>query len=289
MPRPTLIAEIGGSSSRWALLTEEGEDKIFPNGEGTLPGFNPLTGDPELFTSDLRSFFQEHCPEAFSAAALKVYGAGCGTVERKARMQDAIKAIWPEADIQVDTDLMAAARGLSNGRAGLVLILGTGMNAGYFDGVKLFTPMPSLGYILGDEGSGADIGAILIQDAFYDRMPADVKEMIFGPEGPDLSAIMEEVYRSAFPSRMLASRTRHLAPLLEHRYVRELILARFHVLAELLKNFFSQEQRHEVVATGSVAYGFHELLGECLLDHGMTLLNVEKDPLLGLIQYERQQ
>lgn len=289
IPGNMLIAEIGGSSSRWAFLTGDVEESIFPNGAGLLPGFNPLSGDAGVFIEGVKEYFAANCPQAFSADTLKVYGAGCGTEDRKARMGDTLRTLWPDAAIEVETDLMAAALGLCQGKVGLALILGTGMNAGYFDGTRLHQPMPSLGYILGDEGSGADIGVILLQDAFYGRMPADVREFIFGPEGPDLPAIMEEVYRSPFPARMLASRTVHLAPLLEVHYVRDLILARFHAMADLLQSFFTPEQRTEVYATGSVAYGFRELLAECLLDRGMTLVTVEKDPLPGLIQFERRQ
>ncbi|MDQ3101843.1 MAG: hypothetical protein M3R08_10690 [Bacteroidota bacterium] len=254
MPGPTLIAEIGGSSSRWALLMEDGSHRIFPNGEGPMPGFNPLTGNASIFSQTLKDFFDQQEPEVFGAEQLKVYGAGCGTADRKQIMRDTIAVLWPDAQITVETDLMAAARGLCHGKEGLVLILGTGMNAGYYDRSRLHLPMPSLGYILGDEGSGADIGMILLQDAFYGRMPNEVKEALFGADGPDLPSILAEVYRSPFPAKILASRTVQLVPLLGHPYVRDLILARFQALA----------------------------------DHGMNLVNVEKDPLPGLIEYERQ-
>lgn len=288
MPGPLLIAEIGGSSSRWAFLPDDSTERIYPNGEGSMPGFNPLTGDADLFIEELNAYFRDHDPEVFSTPRLKVYGAGCGTDDRKAIMRSTLEKLWPQALITIDTDLMAAAHGACGGNEGLVLILGTGMNAGYYDGQKLHQPMPSLGYILGDEGSGADIGQILLQDAFYDRMPADVKERLFGSGGPDLATILDQVYRSPFPAKMLASRTVQLVPILEHRYVHELIIGRFHALADLLKSFFTQEQRENVYATGSVAYGFRELLGECLLDNGMNLISVRKDPLPGLVEHERR-
>jgi glucosamine kinase len=281
-----LIAEIGGSSSRWALLTEE--DRVFPNGEGSLPGFNPLNGDEALFAEGVRAYFSLYAPDVFAVEQVQVYGAGCGTAERRQRMAEAIERVWPRATITVETDLLGAARGMCGDAAGQVLILGTGMNAGYYDGQHLHLPMPSLGYILGDEGSGADIGRVMLQDAFYGRMPVEVKEALFGPLGPELGAVLEEVYRSPFPARMLAARTALLADLLHHPYVRDLVLGRFHSLAELLKGFFPAEQRAEVHATGSVAFGFRELLSECLLDHGMTLVNVTKDPLRGLVQYARR-
>lgn len=283
-----LIAEIGGSSSRWAWLLADGTERIHPGNVGALPGLNPLTGDASLFVSGLKEHFDRNEPEVFAARSLKVYCAGCGTEQRRSKMADTLRELWPAARIEVHTDLLAAALGLCHPGKGLVLILGTGMNAGHYDGSKLHLPMPSLGYVLGDEGSGADIGAMLLRDAFYNRMPGQIKEILFGPSGPDRAAIMEEVYRSPFPAKMLASRTVALSALLDRPYVRELIAGRFHQLAELLKTFFTADERAIVHATGSVAYGFRELLGECLADHGMDLIGVAKDPLSGLIRYERQ-
>lgn len=283
----TVIGEIGGSSSRWAFIATDGTEQIFPRKGESLPGFNPLNGDAAVFVNALSAYVDERCPDMLQADRVEIYGAGCGAPERRARMVDTLQALWPVATIDVDTDLMGAAKGLLDAAPGLVLILGTGMNAGHFDGTRLYRPMPSLGFILGDEGSGADIGRALLQDAFYQRMPAHVKEALFGAEGPDLAAVLEEVHRSPFPAKALAARTALLAPLREEPYVRELVRSRFLELAELLHAFFTPEQRAEVVAAGSVAYGFKEWLAECLLDHGMTLTAVERDPLPGLVRHHR--
>jgi N-acetylglucosamine kinase-like BadF-type ATPase len=266
-------------------LVRPGGTELFPHKGEALPGFNPLNGDAVLFAEGLKSYLQERAPDALEVPEVLVYGAGCGSPDRKARMALTIAGVWPRAAVHVDTDLMGAARGLLGRGQGLVLILGTGMNAGHFDGHQLYRPLPSLGWILGDEGSGADIGRNLLQDAFYRRMPVDILEQLFGPDGPDLDAVLAEVHRSPFPARALAARTAGLSPLLEEPYVRDLLRSRFHALAELLVTFFSPEQRSEVSATGSVAWGFREILSECLLDRGMTLTAVERDPLPGLVRF----
>ncbi len=283
----TLIGEIGGSSSRWAWL-KGGEDLVFPNGGAHLPGFNPLSGDAIAFQDGLRQFFIQEAPAIFKVDDMRIYAAGCGTLQRCERMHEVLQEVWPHARIEVDTDIMGAAIGLCGEQPGLVLILGTGMNAGYFNGSKLHRPMPSLGYILGDEGSGADIGRTLLQDAFYRRMPPEVAEVLFGIDGPSQPQIMEEIYRSAAPAMKLASRTSLLASISDHPYVRNLVIGRFHELAQILVTFFDPEQRAHVYATGSVAFGFKELLSECLLEYGMELKMVTKDPLMGLIAHARR-
>lgn len=283
-----VIGEIGGSSSRWAVLGPDGFTIWPPKGD-RLPGFNPVSADGDRFAAEIRRCFTDRQPDALTAAAVHIYGAGCGSKERQERMSSAIRNVWPSATIEVTTDLTGAAIGLCDGQAGLVLILGTGMNVGQFDGSRLHCPMPSLGYLLGDEGSGADIGRNLLQDAFYGRIPRPVHELLFGPAGPVLSTVLEKVHRAPHPARELAAYTALLPGHLEEPYVRELLLGRFHTLAELITRYFSPEERRSVFATGSVAYGFRDLLSECLLDRGMTITAVEPDPLPGLVRHHQRQ
>ena len=133
-----LIADIGGSSSRWAVIGQ-GVAHALP---GPFPGFNPSSGDPGAMQETLRTM-----DLGAGAGHLDVvaYGAGCGHPVRAARMHEALAAVWPLARIEVGTDLLGAARSLYGRAPGLVLILGTGMNPGFFDGAHLRTPMPSLG------------------------------------------------------------------------------------------------------------------------------------------------
>lgn len=282
-----VIGEVGGSSSRWALVQDDAVH-LFPIKGTSLPGYNPLSGDPVIFQETLRAYFHAHGPAVFQADQVHVYGAGCGEQGRATRMQQALAPLWQATTaITVHSDLLGAARGELGNASGLVLILGTGMNAGYYTEGRLHTPMPSLGWILGDEGSGADIGRVLLQDAFHGRMPLPVREVLFGPEGPDLATVLEEVYRSPFPARALAARTALLQPLIREPYVHDLLTSRFHALADLLLGAFTAEQAHEVWATGSVAWGFREVLGDVLLDRGMNLMDASRDPLPGLVRFHR--
>lgn len=283
-----LIAEIGGSSSRWAFLHDDAPDALVPAPGEQLPGFNPLNGDSEAFTGGLNTYFGERMPAALRADRVAVYGAGCGSPDRAARMESALRQVWPSALIDVCTDLLGAARGLWLDEPGLTLVLGTGSSVGWYDGARVHQAMPSLGYVLGDEGSGADIGRTLLQDAFYRRMPDEAREAIFGAEGPNLQEVLGHVHRSPFPSRALASYAGRLSGLMAMDYVRELITARFHAFIETFKPFHTPEQRQRVRATGSIAWGYRELLAACLLEHGMDLLAAERDPLKGLVRWHRQ-
>lgn len=270
-----VVGDVGGSSSRWALLRAGTDPVRFDD----LPGFNPATGDPAALTSALRERIGSHRP-----TNVLVYGAGCGAPSRAERMRAAIGEVWGGARIEVSSDLLGSARGTLNDGAGLVLILGTGMNAGRYDGRELHCPMPSLGYLLGDEGSGADLGKHAVRAALLGDFSSTTTDVLF-PEGLDHAAVIERVYRGPAPQAWLAGFAVRLVRCLSEPAVQELVRARFTALADLLARYFSSGQRSNMTASGSVALGFHALLAEVLSTRGFTLNSVVRDPLDGLVRY----
>ncbi|HEY0978954.1 MAG TPA: hypothetical protein VGE21_15900 [Flavobacteriales bacterium] len=276
-----LIADIGGTSSRWVLLGAEGTDRTFDR----LPGFNPATGVPEPLLQALR--VSELIGHAATVDRIVVYGAGCGNATRQERMREALAALWPTTVIEVNSDLLGAARGLWGDHQGLVLILGTGMNAGYYDGATVRCPMPSLGYILGDEGSGADLGKHLLRDLFQGTLPQAVQEVVF-PEAPELGEVIEKLHRGTAPQAWMASFAGALARLPEDPYTIDLVTERFTELAVLIERFFLEAERRDVQAIGSVAHGFQDLLGPVLALHGMRLISAVQDPMAGLVAHHRR-
>lgn len=281
---PLLIGDIGGSSSRWAMVagvrTHIWQDRF--------PGFNPLTGDPLPLQQQLREVISPHLPKDVGALEVMAYGAGCGAPARAQRLRDALLAVWPDARILVGTDLLGAAHGLYGNSSGVVLILGTGMNAGYYDGAQVHARMPSLGYILGDEGSGADIGKHALHDALYGLMPAPVLADML-PGGSGLPDILQAVYRSTGAQAYVASFTGALARHVGEPYVQGLVASRFDALARVLQRFHPPPELGEVRATGSVAHGFRNLLQEVFSRHGIRVKGVEQDPLQGLVAFHAQQ
>ena len=277
-----LIGDVGGSSSRWALLSGE-PPSLF---EG-LPGFNPAVGEPAAFISALREKF---AADGVDVDRVIVYGAGCGSEARKQRMREAMEAVFGarSPSITIESDLLGAARGLCGTSPGLVLILGTGMNAGHFTGEQFDRLLPSRGYVLGDEGSGADIGKCLVRDALRSGMPQKIRDVLF-PDGITLEEVIEHTYRSASPQAWLASFTSRLSDLRQELYVAALLKERFTLLAGQVAATFPEDQRVEVFAAGSVAWSFQEILRDSLMREGMRLVTAERDPLAGLVRFHRQQ
>ncbi len=281
-----LIADIGATSSRWALLGANGAVEA-SNVEGPrIAGYNAAGGDPTPMLDGLNDWIAGE-PRLAAAGRIVVYGAGCGAADRAERMRSVLTGRWPGASIEVGTDLLGAARAVYGEGRGLVLILGTGMNAGHYDGVRLTATIPSLGYIIGDEGSGADIGKQVFRDLFQGRMPEEVQHALFGDAVPDLQDVIAQVYRGNAPARFLAAPVSRLLPVAEHPYVHGLVTTRFRKLSALLTGWFSVDQRSQVAAVGSVAHGLHDLLGPCLAEQGMALTATMADPLEGLVRYHQ--
>ncbi|MBK8340509.1 MAG: hypothetical protein IPK99_11185 [Flavobacteriales bacterium] len=273
-----LLADIGGSSSRWAVLSEDATTIL--TAAGNWPGFNPATGNGD----DLVRMIDVHRSAFAGLEQAHLYAAGCGTPERAALLQGVLQPVLPGLRIEVQSDLLASARALWGQEAGAAMILGTGMNAGLYDGRSLTRTVPSLGYLLGDEGSGADLGRCLFRDALQDRMPLKVRATVFGVEGPDLANTIRTIYRSASPAKSMAEPVARLAMHLDHPYVQRLLADRFALLAVELKRTLGSA---EVRATGAVAFGFRKELASALAGEGLQLTQVERDPLEGLVRYYR--
>jgi N-acetylglucosamine kinase-like BadF-type ATPase len=146
--------------------------------------------------------------------------------------------------------------------------------------------MPSLGWVLGDEGSGADIGRVLLREALRGAVPQAVMERVF-PAGLVLEEAIERTYRRGSPRAWLASLVAPLAGMLDEPFVRQLVSERFSAMAGLLVHYFPVEQRSGLRATGGVAWGFRPLLEDVLGARGLRLSAVERDPLHGLVRWHR--
>ncbi|MBK9194304.1 MAG: hypothetical protein IPO17_04790 [Flavobacteriales bacterium] len=279
-----LIADIGGSSSRWTLL--DGAGQVTRLSSSQLPGFNPAVNSSDEFVDAIRSALRVERPIQEHITRITVYGAGCGAEERKLRMTRAVEAIAKSDKVVINTDLLGAARGLCGAAPGMVVIIGTGMNAGWYDGKDLSTPMPSLGWMLGDEGSGADIGKQLLSDAVHGRIPDRVMLAIFGRGTCSATEALQFV-KSEKPNSVIAALAGKLSTVRSDPYVTRLLNARFTALGALLDQYFSAHFPCSVSATGGIAHGFREELGTCLRPLGLDLHHVMPDPMEGIIAWHR--
>jgi len=186
--------------------------------------------------------------------------------------------------IEVHSDILAAARGLSGRNAGIVCILGTGSNSCFYDGEKVLANVSPLGFILGDEGSGAVLGKLLVGDILKNQMPEGLKEKFLQQFDLTPAMIIERVYRQPFPNRFLASLSPFLEQNIELSEIRALVLNAFK--AFLNRNVKQYDyHRHPVHFIGSIAFYYKDLLEEAIRECGMQLGTIVQSPMEGLVLY----
>lgn len=274
-----LIADSGGTKVEWCLIGEEGEVKRF----NTL-GMNAMM----LTTHELATRVHDEVATPLGEYRLQVreidfYGAGCVSDEVCAHVRNAIAESFPNADIRVYTDLLGTARALCGRSPGIACILGTGSNSCLYDGDIIVKNVSALGYILGDEGSGAYLGKVLIADVLKRQLPDEVIEKFQEKHHLDAVTVINRVYREPYAQRFLASLTPFLKENIEHPAVHKLVYDAF--CAFFRRNLCLYPKEYPVNFSGSIAYYYRDVLDEAAKSEGFTLGKVIKAPMDDLINY----
>lgn len=213
------------------------------------------------------------------------YGSGCSAMEKCLFMKSVLKNYFPNTEIEIEHDLLGAARACCGNRPGIAGILGTGSNSCVFDGKNIIDNIPSLGYVLCDEGAGTNIGKLLLTDYLRHRMPPEI-DSLFSLEHPGTeSEFLDKLYKEEQPNRFLASFTMFASKHRNHVYVRETVKKAFrHFFAEQITHY-ENYQSYTLNTVGSVGFHFAELLREVASEQGMTLGKVIACPLDSLTEY----
>lgn len=215
------------------------------------------------------------------------YGAGCAFPDKIDVVKRALTAhLQVEGSIEVSSDMLAAARSLCGHRAGIACIMGTGSNSCYYDGTEIVQNVSPLGFILGDEGSAAVLGKLLVGNLLKNQMPAGMKEEFLNEFNLTPAEIIDRVYRRPFPNRFLASLSPFLARRIAVPEVHQLVLNSF---KDFLKRNVMQYDRRNLPVhfTGSVAFYYKDVLEEAVQAMGMQMGQVLQSPMEGLIKFHR--
>lgn len=221
-------------------------------------------------------------------SSIYYYGTGCKTKAKASIVKKAIHSIFTEADVHVTHDLMGAAISLCGNEKGIACILGTGSNSCYFNGNKIIHNSPGLGYILGDEGSGAYLGRKVIQHFLYGMYDVELNESFHAIFHTDKDEILHKVYREPFANRYLAGFSIFLSANRGH-YIIE------NIIEDGLRDFFEQHinsypQRFDVPIhfVGSIAFHFKDKIDELCTQFGLKMGKVYKQPMNGLSAYHKR-
>lgn len=274
-----IIADAGSSKTNWCII-DRGECRTV-----RTSGLNPATMSPEAVGGIVAG---ELLPQlgVYDAPEVYYYGAGVVSDSRRAIVANALSPIAP-ARVEVESDMLGAARAILGRESGVACILGTGANTCLYDGSAIVDNVPALGYILGDEGSGAVLGRRFVGDLFKRLLPAEAVEMWRERVGLDMVGVIERVYRRPGANVFLGS----LVPMIRELMHLEAVSA---MVADEFDRFFTRNvERYDTDCrrlgfVGSVAVNFADLLGAVAARHGYSIAAIEADPLPRLVNFHNR-
>ncbi|WP_432377123.1 hypothetical protein OXB14_005330 [Bacteroides hominis] len=272
-----LIAESGSTRTEWALVEDNHlVQRVFTE------GLNPFFQTRREISRSVRlglpeSFFKKKLDQVY------YYGAGCSSYEKKNILGASLVAQF-KTPIQVESDLLAAARGLFKCESGIACILGTGSNSCFYDGKIVVKNVKAAGYILGDEGSGAVLGKLFLADLLKGLAPKELASEFHEKFRISANDVMESVYNLPFPNRFLGTIAYFLGDYMDNEYV-------YNLLTNNLRSFFNRSvcqydyMNYPIRFVGSLAYAYSDTLRKVAREFGVEIDVIEETPMNSLIEF----
>ncbi len=278
-----LLAESGSTKTDWCYFRKGIEPINFKTS-----GINPhLQSEDDILKILSTELEWDRVHNAMDSICF--YGAGMGTEQSRQLLDKVFRSYFGASPkIEIETDMMAAARSLSGFQNGIVCILGTGSNSCVFDGLKITDQRASLGFIAGDEGSGNHMGKKVLQAYAYHDFNQHLRAKFEHIAGGDLPEVLRRLYKEPFPNRYLAGFVKLLVSergdLVVEQIIRESISDFFN--RHLLK--YPEVKQFPVHFTGSVSWEFRDVIANLCCEHEIELGQITKSPLDGLLKYHIQ-
>lgn len=273
-----LIADSGSTKTDWCVAKDGFTVKRF-----TTQGINPYHQDERRINGIV---LDELLPQTGEYKIKKIvfYGSGCRDETIPTMKNILYSAFNNNVEVEIYSDLLGAARAICGHEEGIACILGTGSNSCLYDGKKIVGNIPPLGYILGDEGSGATLGKIFINEIFKNSRMYDLKKEFLQVLKMTEGDIIDRVYRQPMANRFLASLAPFIHSHIERHEVNEIVTENFRQF--LLKNVKRYHRDDlQVSFIGSIAWHFKSQLLQSALEENVYVGSVEKSPMDGLLRY----
>lgn len=274
------IVDAGSTKCDWVILDDF--KKVFLKTE-TI-GFNPNIINPELIVPEI----QKNTSLVSTKNSIKkvfFYGSGCGVPENRAVVEKELQRFFTQAEIAVKEDLTAAAYAAYNGKPAIVCILGTGSNSCYFDGENLKIELPSLGFLLGDEGSGSSIGKQLVRRYFMKKLPDDLRQAFEDKYQLTIDVALKNMYHNPRANAYLADFNKFVVQHKSHPYFQNMVF-------DEMKNFFDYQvlpypeaKEAEINFIGSIAYYYENILRSAAAELNLKMGSVVQKPIESLVNY----
>ena len=276
-----LIADSGGTKTQWCGISDSKETEII-----TTIGLNPnFVSEKDIITVLSVGVL----PKIYNTGIEEVwfYGAGCSGIAMEKKVKKAIHSALPLCKVNVFSDLTGAARSMLGKNKGFVCMIGTGSNSGYYDGGTITYNVPPLGFILGDEGSGASLGKKILADFLRGIMPPELANEFRKKYGAEKDDIVSNVYRGIFPSKFIGGFVQFLKDNISHNYCRNLVKSSFEEFVQRNLKLYNITENTDIAVTGSVAWHFREILEDVLRSNNFIPKVFTREPISGLIKYHK--
>lgn len=277
------IADAGSTKCDWVFLQENLEEA----GRCQSLGFNP-NQISEIEIRGLLAGEANLLPWAEKITQVFFYGSGCGTTENQKVVQRSLQTIFPGVEITVREDLLAAAYAAFRREPCLVGILGTGSNVCFFDGQNLRLDIPSLGFILGDEGSGSALGKAIVKDFFMKKMPAELAGDFAEEYQLDIDMAIDRMFHQPRANAWFAGFSPFLVKHRDQPYVRRMVQEEFQRFFHFQVSAYPEWREVPLNLVGSIGLIHHEALAEAARNFGITLGTIIAKPIEHLVDYHRQ-
>ncbi|MCO6501377.1 MAG: ATPase [Vicingus serpentipes] len=273
-----IVADSGSTKTDWRLVKNDNEILPF----NTI-GFNPyfITGDSvihELTNSELLKISGD-------VSRVFFYGAGCSSLENNQILQKALATFFKQAKVEVEHDMLAAARALCGNEKGMAAIIGTGSNSCMYDGSKIVDNVKALGFILGDYGSGADIGKTFIKAYLEKELPEEISVNFMNQYNLSANDILEAVYKKPLPNRFLAGFNLFVLQYLDHPFIKEMLENRFDLFFKKNICKYTDYQNYKLSLVGSIAFVYQDLIGEIAKKYKVEVGKIIRQPIDELVNY----
>ncbi|KQS25581.1 hypothetical protein [Dyadobacter sp. Leaf189] len=275
-----LIADSGSTKTDW-VITHDGVQV----GAFQSAGINPFYQTAEQIIPVLN---EQVIPDITAQIdRIFFYGAGCADEKTSQPVYDALLHCIPSStQIEVASDMLGAARGLCGREPGLACILGTGANNAFYDGEKIVHSIGSLGFWLGDEGSGSYLGKTLVVRFLQNELPASLHEN-FAATYPEINRlyVLENAYKKPYPNRFFAAFSQFIAAHITDSYMQQLVSDAFSLFTQKYILKHPNASDHPVHFTGSIAFYYQDILQKVLASNELQCGRILRTPLDGLVQY----
>ena len=275
--RNHLLVDAGATKTAFALLYD---GKVFRcQGAGINANYTPEADILRILAEAVPKF-----PKGVNISEIDYYGAGCATPQNAMRMDGYLRLYFPNADIHVWSDLMAACHALAGGREAIVCILGTGAASCHYDGKEMVHRAPSLGWLLGDEGSGTHLGKCLLIAYLSDALPHPIRTAFEERYHLNRELVLHKLYQEPKPNLFMSQFAPFLRENLTETSVRQIVSNAFSTFFAKQKSYYPNCDNLPWHFTGSVAAHFEEVLREAAAKVGCEIGEIAGDPMERLIQ-----